>query len=106
MLLHLDPLSTVRARSVASPPQTQVVRSKVAAVHIPDGFFNAGTSLAAGPVAAGGIAVALRRTREVLGERHVPLASPTAAFVFSAQILNFPGAHGPRGPLQGGVLPS
>ncbi|HEY9557069.1 MAG TPA: energy-coupling factor ABC transporter permease, partial [Acidimicrobiales bacterium] len=73
-------------------------------MHIPDGFFNAGTSLAAGTVAAGGIAVALRRTREVLGERQVPLAALTAAFVFAAQMLNFPVASGTSGHLMGGVL--
>lgn len=73
-------------------------------MHIPDGFVNAGTSLAAGGVALGTVGVALRRTREVLGERQVPLAALTAAFVFAVQMLNFPVAAGTSGHLMGGVL--
>src|SRR3546814_19953548 len=46
----------------------------------------------------------VRSTREVLGERQVPLAALTAAFVFAAQMLNFPVASGTSGHLLGGVL--
>ncbi len=73
-------------------------------MHIPDGFFDAPTSLAGGAVAIGAVAVASRRTREVLTERQVPLAALTAAFVFAAQMLNFPVAGGTSGHLLGGVL--
>lgn len=73
-------------------------------MHIPDGFFDAPTSAAAGAVAAGTVALAARRTREVLGERQVPLAALTAAFVFAGQMLNFPVANGTSGHLLGGVL--
>ena len=38
-------------------------------VHIPDGFINAPTSLAAGAVAAGGVGVSLRRAAQTLQER-------------------------------------
>lgn len=66
--------------------------------------MNAGTSLGAGGLAAGAVGVALRRTREALGERQVALAALTAAFVFAAQMVSFPVAAGTSGHLMGGVL--
>ena len=73
-------------------------------MHIPDGFINAGTSLAAGAVAAGGIGISLRRSAQALEERQAPLAGLVSAFVFAAQMLNFPVAAGTSGHLLGGVL--
>ena len=73
-------------------------------MHIPDGFIDGGTSLAGGAVAAGGIAICLRRTAQVLDDRQVPMVGLTAAFVFAAQMLNFPVATGTSGHLLGGVL--
>lgn len=73
-------------------------------MHIPDGFIDAPTSVAAGLLAAGGVAVCLRRAGAQLDERQVPLAGLTAAFVFAVQMLNFPVASGTSGHLLGGVL--
>jgi cobalt/nickel transport system permease protein len=73
-------------------------------MHIPDGFFDARTSLGAGAVAVAAVAVAARRTRAGLDDRQVPLAALTAAFVFAAQMLTFPVASGTSGHLLGGVL--
>ncbi len=73
-------------------------------MHIPDGFVDAPTSLAAAGVSAGVLAVAVRRTHHVLGDRQVPLAALTAAFVFAAQMVTFPVAGGTSGHLLGGVL--
>ena len=73
-------------------------------MHIPDGFIDARTSVAAGAVAIGGVAVALRRTREVLAEKEIALAGLTSAFIFAVQMLNFPVAAGTSGHLLGGVL--
>lgn len=73
-------------------------------MHIPDGFINAGTSIAAGAVAVAGLGVCVRRTGDSLQEREVPLAGLTAAFVFAVQMLNFPVAAGTSGHLLGGVL--
>jgi cobalt/nickel transport system permease protein len=73
-------------------------------MHIPDGFIDAPTSLAAGAVAAGGIGLSLRRAgREVL-ESRAALTGLVAAFVFAAQMLNFPVASGTSGHVLGGVL--
>ena len=84
--------------------QLRLYCSNVPLMHIPDGFFDAPTSAAAGAVAIGTVAVATRRCRDQLGERQVPLAAVTAAFVFAAQMLNFPVASGTSGHLLGGVL--
>lgn len=73
-------------------------------MHIPDGFIDAPTSAGAAVVAAGGVAVCLRRAGAQLDERRVPLAGLTAAFVFAVQLLNFPVASGTSGHVLGGVL--
>jgi cobalt/nickel transport system permease protein len=73
-------------------------------MHIPDGFINATTSLGAGAVTLGGIGVAVRRSAATLEDRQVPLAGLVAAFVFAAQMLNFPVAAGTSGHLIGAVL--
>jgi cobalt/nickel transport system permease protein len=55
-------------------------------------------------VALGGLGVAVRRSAATLEDRQVPLAGLVAAFVFAAQMLNFPVAAGTSGHLIGGVL--
>ncbi|MCD0452808.1 energy-coupling factor ABC transporter permease [Actinocorallia sp. API 0066] len=73
-------------------------------MHVPDGFINAPVSVATGVVAATGVAVALRGARRELDDATAPLAGVTAAFVFGAQMLNFPVAAGTSGHLLGGAL--
>lgn len=73
-------------------------------MHAPDGFLTAGTAVATGVVSAGGLGYALRRTRDALSDRAVPLAGLTAAFVFAGQMVNFPVAAGTTGHLLGGAL--
>ncbi len=73
-------------------------------MHVPDGFINAPVSVAAGVIAAGGIAVCLRGAKRELDERTAPMAGLVAAFVFSVQMLNFPVAAGTSGHLLGGAL--
>jgi len=73
-------------------------------VHIPDGFINGAASAGFGVAAAGGVAAAVRQTGRYLSERQVPLAGLVAAFVFAAQMFNFPVISGMSGHLLGGVL--
>jgi len=73
-------------------------------VHIPDGFLSPEVAAATGVVAAGTVLVALRRADELLDERRVPLLGVTAAFVFAAQMLNFPVAGGTSGHVLGAAL--
>jgi len=73
-------------------------------VHVPDGFLNAGVSVATGVVSAGGIGFSLVRAKESLSDRLTPMAGLVAAFVFAVQMLNFPVAAGTSGHLLGGAL--
>lgn len=73
-------------------------------MHVPDGFINAPVSVAAGVVAAGGLAVCLRGARRELDDRTAPMAGLVAAFIFAVQMLNFPVASGTSGHLLGGAL--
>ncbi|MEO3875768.1 energy-coupling factor ABC transporter permease [Nonomuraea sp. B12E4] len=73
-------------------------------MHVPDGFFTVPMSLAAGAVAAGGVAWPLRKARDELDDRMAPLAGLVAAFVFAVQMLNFPVGAGTSGHLLGGAL--
>jgi cobalt/nickel transport system permease protein len=73
-------------------------------VHIPDGFIDATTSLGAGSVAVAGLSLAVKKSAVSLEDRQIPLAGLVAAFVFAAQMLNFPVAAGTSGHLIGGVL--
>lgn len=73
-------------------------------MHIPDGFLDAKTSLVSLGLAAAGLGWAARATRRTLPPRKIPLLGVTAAFVFAAQMLNFPVMGGTSGHLLGGVL--
>ncbi|WP_170124664.1 energy-coupling factor ABC transporter permease [Nocardioides silvaticus] len=73
-------------------------------MHVPDGFLDAPTSIATGVVAAAGVAVALRKSRDELDDRTAPLAGLVAAFVFAGQMINFPVGAGTSGHLLGGAL--
>jgi cobalt/nickel transport system permease protein len=75
-----------------------------APMHIPDGFLSVAVSIICWVLAAGGLALALWRSRKELGERQVPLMGVLAAFIFAAQMLNFTVAGGTSGHLLGGAL--
>jgi cobalt/nickel transport system permease protein len=73
-------------------------------VHIPDGFLDAKTAVAAGVLATAGLGLALAGVRRTVPPRRIPLIGLAAAFVFAAQMLNFPVAGGTSGHLIGAVL--
>ena len=73
-------------------------------MHIPDGFIGPGTSAVTGIAAVGALAACVRKAGVDLDEKRAPLAGLAAAFIFAAQMLNFPVAAGTSGHLMGGVL--
>ncbi|MBO9387419.1 MAG: energy-coupling factor ABC transporter permease [Roseiflexus sp.] len=75
-----------------------------AELHIPDGFLNLPISLACWAIAIAIIALAARRAQRDLDERQAPLLGIMAAFIFAAQMINFPITGGTSGHLLGGVL--
>ncbi len=81
-----------------------VDRRSDAKMHLPDGFLDAKTAIAGGVLAATGLGIALRTVRQCLPPRRVPLLGMASAFVFAAQLINFPVAGGTSGHLIGAVL--
>lgn len=73
-------------------------------MHIPDGFLDVKTWATLDVAAAAVIVYSSKRLSKELDEQAVPLLGVTAAFVFAAQMLNFPIAGGTSGHFMGGVL--
>jgi len=73
-------------------------------MHIPDGFISTPVAAAGIVVAAGSVACAVKATSKKMGEKQIPLMGVLAAFIFAAQMLNFPVAGGTSGHLIGAAL--
>jgi cobalt/nickel transport system permease protein len=73
-------------------------------MHIPDGFLDAKTAAVSAALSVAGVGVALRQARKTLPARRVPLMGLAAAFVFAAQMLNFPVVGGTSGHLIGATM--
>lgn len=76
----------------------------IVAMHIPDGFLSVPVSVVGWATSIVLIGFALRQTRGLTGERQIPLMGILAAFIFAAQMINFPVAGGTSGHLIGGAL--
>ena len=75
-------------------------------MHIPDGFLDTKTIVATAALAIVGVGTAWHQTKTQLPQRQIPLLGIAAAFVFAAQMVNFPVAGGTSGYLMGAVLVS
>jgi cobalt/nickel transport system permease protein len=75
-------------------------------MHIPDGFLSNGINVATFVISAGACTYGVKRVNRNFGEREVPLMGVTAAFIFAAQMINFPVAGGTSGHFLGGVFSS
>ncbi len=73
-------------------------------MHLPDGFVSGPINVTTCVASAAVCAVALHRARQTMGDRQIPLVGVTAAFVFAAQMLNFPIAGGTSGHFMGAAL--
>lgn len=73
-------------------------------MHIPDGFIDLKTAATTAALSTAGVGLALSRVRRELPPRRVPLLGLSAAFVFVAQMLNFPVVGGTSGHLMGSAL--
>ena len=61
-----------------------------APLHIPDGFLSIMVSIICWAITVVTLSVAISRTNKNLGEKQVPLMGVMAAFIFAAQMINFP----------------
>ncbi|MBD2211597.1 energy-coupling factor ABC transporter permease [Calothrix sp. FACHB-156] len=73
-------------------------------MHIPDGFVSIPVAGATGVASAAALLIALRRSQDAFGVRRAPVLGLTTAFIFAAQMVNFPVAGGTSGHLLGGTL--
>jgi cobalt/nickel transport system permease protein len=73
-------------------------------MHIPDGFLDAKTAVTTGLLSLPGLGAALRQASRHIESRRIPMIGLTAAFVFVAQMINFPVAGGTSGHLLGAAL--
>ncbi|MBE9107472.1 energy-coupling factor ABC transporter permease [Nostoc cf. edaphicum LEGE 07299] len=73
-------------------------------MHIPDGFVSIPVAGATGLASAAALFVAFGRSQEAFGIRRAPILGLTTAFIFAAQMINFPVAGGTSGHLLGGTL--
>lgn len=74
------------------------------ALHIPDGFLSLPISLITWVIAIALIIVSLNQVQGKYQERTVPIMGVCAAFIFAAQMINFPIPGGTSGHLLGGTL--
>ena len=74
------------------------------ALHIPDGFLNLPVIAVTWILAIALIAISLNRVQGEYQEKAVPLMGVCAAFIFAAQMINFPIPGGTSGHLLGGTL--
>jgi|HigsolmetaAR203D_1030402.scaffolds.fasta_scaffold01116_16 cobalt/nickel transport system permease protein len=73
-------------------------------MHIPDGYLSVQVCLTTTAAGAAAAAYALRRTRMELTSSQAPAAALTGAFIFAAQMLNFPIAGATSGHFLGAAL--
>jgi cobalt/nickel transport system permease protein len=73
-------------------------------MHAPDGFLEPSVAVITAVTALVAVSAGVRYAGRELGDRQVPLAGVAAAFIFAAQMVNFPVAAGTTGHLLGGAL--
>jgi len=73
-------------------------------MHIPDGFLSLTVSIVSWLVTITLVGIAIRRSRVEMNERQIPFMGIMAAFIFAAQMINFPIAGGTSGHMLGGAL--
>ncbi|BAZ28062.1 cobalamin biosynthesis protein CbiM [Cylindrospermum sp. NIES-4074] len=73
-------------------------------MHIPDGFVSVPVAGATGLASVAALFIAFGRSQTAFGNRRAPILGLTTAFIFAAQMINFPVAGGTSGHLLGGTL--
>jgi cobalt/nickel transport system permease protein len=86
------------------PEREETLNFSPTPMHIPDGFLSPLVALICWVLTISIVAVAIRKTNHQLGQKQVPLMGIMAAFIFAAQMINFPVAGGTSGHLLGGAL--
>lgn len=94
----------VSARNVPGRKPGVNMNFAPARMHIPDGFLSPGVALICWLVSIGLIGLAVKQATRNFEEKQIPLMGVMAAFIFAAQMINFPVAGGTSGHLLGATL--
>ena len=73
-------------------------------MHLPDGFISVPVAVSTGILSGGVLWVSLQKSSFSYGSRHASTLGLTTAFIFAAQMINFPVLGGTSGHLLGGGL--
>lgn len=73
-------------------------------MHIPDGFLSPPVWISFDALAVPAVAILARRAQREVEDRTIPLMGVMGAFIFAAQMINFPVGPGTSGHLVGGAL--
>ncbi len=73
-------------------------------MHIPDGYLQPPVWAAADAVAAPAVLYLARRAQREFDHHKIPLMGVMGAFIFAAQMINFPVGNGTSGHMVGGAL--
>ncbi|MEM2093013.1 MAG: energy-coupling factor ABC transporter permease [Candidatus Bathyarchaeia archaeon] len=73
-------------------------------MHIPDGFLSFEIAALMWAVSTAFLAIAWRKAKSIYNQSLTPLLAVSSAFVFVAQMLNFPITYGTSGHLVGGTF--
>jgi cobalt/nickel transport system permease protein len=73
-------------------------------LHIPDGFLSLTVSILSWIITIILVGIAVKQSQKSLNEKQIPLMGIMAAFIFAAQMINFPVAGGTSGHMLGGAL--
>ncbi len=73
-------------------------------MHLPDGFISLPVAISSGLISSGVLWVSVKKSSAKHGSNHASLLGLTTAFIFSAQMINFPIFSGTSGHLLGAGL--
>lgn len=73
-------------------------------MHIPDGFLDTKTWIGLGGISAVFVGTAVRKANKTITDKHIPLLGVMSAFIFAAQMFNFPAGGGTSGHFMGTTL--
>jgi cobalt/nickel transport system permease protein len=73
-------------------------------LHIPDGFLSFPVWSSAALITTAAVAISVKKTKLTEDSEQIPMIGIVTAFIFAAQMINFPVAGATSGHLAGGVL--
>ena len=73
-------------------------------MHIPDGYLDTKTILSTWIISISFLTIGIKRVKEKLKDKTIPLMGVLGALIFASQMVNFPIIYGTSGHFLGGVI--